>query len=87
MSKTFELSEPERQLIEIIREGGDLRIVLMRTREIWDVKLSATLKTIDGGHKRSTVRGLGPTFDLAWEETEPISGPEFRLADWPDRLN
>lgn len=68
----FEVTEAERQMIEILREQGDedpasdFRLTVSRQGGAWDVTLEATLS---GKAKKNA--GVGPTFDDAWDNGVP----------------
>jgi hypothetical protein len=63
----IELSEQERQLIEILREweGDDeYRLEIGRAGGAWEIKLSAS-------GEAKWARGVGTTFNEAWDNMAP----------------
>jgi hypothetical protein len=68
----MDITESERQMIELIREWGSVekntnRLVIEFQEGVWEVTLSSVL---DGKERKA--RGVGATFDIAWDETAPL---------------
>jgi hypothetical protein len=65
----IELSKQEQQLVEILREwtGNDeYRLDIERTGGAWEIKLSMLYKK-----KKKWARGVGTTFNEAWDSMAP----------------
>jgi hypothetical protein len=74
----MELSEQERQLIEIIREWSgedDFRLGVSFQSGEWEIVLSR------GAGDPNPCRGTGATFNQAWDEMAPAwaRGPHLHL--------
>ena len=67
----LQLSEQERQLIEVVRENAvydGFRLLLERQSGSWEVILEAPEK---GRKKHGTARGVGASFAAAWDNMNP----------------
>jgi hypothetical protein len=72
--KKMELTEQESQLLEMIRgldEGEQLRLAVARRNGQWDVIVSAPPVV------RHNARGVGATFDAAWDNLVPLEMEGF----------
>jgi hypothetical protein len=71
MTKKMDVTEQERQMIEILREWAgedEYRLSIERQGGAWDITLSGTIK----GKRRGRARGTGATFDRAWDSMSPL---------------
>jgi hypothetical protein len=65
----MDVTEQERQMIEMIREQSgtdEYRLVIERIGGTWEIATDAMLR----GKQRSA-RGVGTTFDRAWDNMAP----------------
>jgi hypothetical protein len=70
----MELTKQESQLLEMIREldeGEQLRLLVARRNGQWEVIVSAPPVV------RHNARGVGPTFDAAWDNLVPLEMEGF----------
>jgi hypothetical protein len=70
----MELTEQESQLLEMIREldeGEQLRLAVARRNGQWEVIVSAPPAV------RYNARGVGVTFDAAWDNLVPLEMEGF----------
>ena len=71
MKQPFELTESERQLIEIIRQQEndktDFRLVIECVDRAWEIAMS--ISPHDESHG---ARGVGKTFNQAWDDMGPL---------------
>jgi hypothetical protein len=61
----MKISEQEQQMIELLREwesGDDFRLEIIHDSGAWEIKLSG---------KGKWTRGVGKTFDEAWDNDSP----------------
>lgn len=66
------MTEQEQQLLTVLRENADaaeFRLVIERRDGAWDIALSGR-ETV--GAKEGSARGVGATFDAAWDDMSPL---------------
>lgn len=67
---TMDISEQERQMVEILREWGqrdDCRLLIELQDGAWNITLST--EPHDERHK---ARGTGASFNAAWDNVDPL---------------
>jgi hypothetical protein len=69
----MELTDAERQLIEIIRREfrDGFRLSIEGQGGAWDIAMSGPVATLQGGEKHASARGVGASFDAAWHGMNP----------------
>jgi hypothetical protein len=70
-----EITSQEHQMIDILRENSDtteFRLVIERRDGAWDIVISARGLVGLRSSKEVSARGVGETFDAAWDGMNPL---------------
>jgi hypothetical protein len=70
------LSNQEDQLIDMLRREAKegFRLEVSIRNGAWEVFLSSSMRNLDGTEKTVEGRGVGPSFDRAWDD---VTGLQF----------
>ena len=66
----MEMAAAEQELNEILRENAheaEFRLLIERQDGAWEIEITYPVQTLQGGKKRCTLRGVGASFEAAWD--------------------